>query len=344
MKYKVYESEPLNFSIPKEEYIYGTNDLIQIYERINRPASLKGVIDLISSPQAKVALQSGERISVFSARELLVPVDKEKVLASGIVPIVDSALIVDTIKLSISQNKNVLTKSEMMILDLIANYEWERPIYFVALGGDLGIGIREYLEFNGFAYKFVPIKVQNSMGNPGRVNALEMYNKVMNVYRWGNMNDPSVNIDYQNLLTFGAVVSVRNIHTQVAKALVQAGEREKAVEVLDRMQEVMIPSQFPLNASLLPSLNEYSVVECIDLYFLAGEKEKGMAIANEFIDETIKSINMFATQHRGRYLSKRDIESNLSFLFYVSDIFKNRGYSKESEELEANVNKLIESL
>ena len=78
--------------------------------------------------------------------------------------------------------------------------------------------------------------------------------------------------------------------------------------------------------------------------FLAGEKEKGMAIANEFIDETIKSINMFATQHRGRYLSKRDIESNLSFLFYVSDIFKNRGYSKESEELEANVNKLIESL
>lgn len=344
MKYKVYESEPLNFSIPKEEYIYGTNDLIQIYERINRPASLKGVIDLISSPQAKVALQSGERISVFSARELLVPVDKEKVLASGIVPIADSALIVDTIKLSISQNKNVLTKSEMMILDLIANYEWERPIYFVALGGDLGIGIREYLEFNGFAYKFVPIKVQNSMGNPGRVNALEMYNKVMNVYRWGNMNDPSVNIDYQNLLTFGAVVSVRNIHTQVAKALVQAGEREKAVEVLDRMQEVMIPSQFPLNASLLPSLNEYSVVECIDLYFLAGEKEKGMAIANEFIDETIKSINMFATQHRGRYLSKRDIESNLSFLFYVSDIFKNRGYSTESEELEANVNKLIESL
>ncbi|MFA6770414.1 MAG: hypothetical protein WCR71_04505, partial [Bacteroidales bacterium] len=186
--------------------------------------------------------------------------------------------------------------------------------------------------------------VSNSMGNPGRVNALEMYNKVMNVYRWGNMNDPSVNIDYQNCLTFGAVISVRNIHTQTAKALVQAGERAKAIEVLDRMQEVMVPSQYPLNASLLPSLNEYSVMESIDLYFLAGEKDKGMALASAFTEETLKSINLFAIHYRGKYLSKSDIESNLSFLFYIADIYKNRGYQSESEELERLLEKLINEL
>lgn len=344
MQYKVYDSEPLKFSIPRSEYIYGNNDLIQIFERVNRPVSLKAIIGLIHSKEAKVKLVSGDYVSVFSARELLVPVNKEKVLASGIVPISDSSLIVDTIRLTIPASKNVLTKSEMMILDFIANYDWERPIYFVAMGGDLGIGIRDYLQFDGFAYKFVPIKSTNSTGNPGRVNALEMYEKVMNVYRWGNMNDPSVYIDYQNLLTFGAVISIRNIHTQTAKALVQIGERAKAVEVLDRMQEVMIPSQFPLNASLLPSMNEYSVMESIDLYFLAGENEKAMAIANLFIDETLKSINMFAIQHRGRYLSKSDVESNLSFLLYVADIYKNRGYTKEADELESMLEKLIQEL
>ncbi len=344
MQYKVYESEPLKFSIPKEEYIYGTNDVMHIFEKFNRPVPLKAVIDLISLDQAKLKITSGETISVFMARELLLPVNKAKVLASGIVPISDSSLIVDTIRLTIPTSKNVLTKTEMMILDFIANYDWERPIYFVAMGGDLGIGIRDYLQFDGFAYKFVPIKSTNSTGNPGRVNALEMYEKVMNVYRWGNMNDPSVYIDYQNLLTFGAVISIRNIHTQTAKALVQIGERAKAVEVLDRMQEVMIPSQFPLNASLLPSMNEYSVMESIDLYFLAGENEKAMAIANLFIDETLKSINMFAIQHRGRYLSKSDVESNLSFLLYVADIYKNRGYTKEADELESMLEKLIQEL
>ena len=232
----------------------------------------------------------------------------------------------------------------MMILDLIANYKWDRPIYFVAMGGDLGIGIRDYLEFCGFAYKFVPIKSNTSIGNPGRVNGQKMYDKIMNVYRWGNMNDPSVNIDYQNLLTFSAVISVRNIHTQTAKALVLEGDSKKAVEVLDRMQEVMIPSQFPLNASLLASLNEFAVMESIELYLRAGEKEKALDLGNRFIDETLKSIDMFAMPYRGMYLSKSDIESNLSYLFYVADIYKSLGLNEEGDALDKKVEELINSL
>lgn len=75
----------------------------------------------------------------------------------------------DTIQLNIPENKNVLIKSELMILDMLANYNWERPIYFIAMGGDLEIGISDYLEFNGFSYKFVPIKSKSEMGNPGRI-------------------------------------------------------------------------------------------------------------------------------------------------------------------------------
>jgi hypothetical protein len=344
MQYKVYESEPLKFSIPREEYIYGTNDVIQIAERLNKPVSLKAVIDLISNPDAKVRVSSGELLSFFPARELLIPVDKKAVIASGIVPEADSSLIVDTIRLSLPSKKNMMTKSEMMILDLLANYNWERPIYFVAMGGDQEIGIRDYLEFNGFAYKFVPIKSRSQFGSPGRVNPDNMYNLVMNVYRWGNMNDPTINIDYQNLLTFNAVLSVRNIHSQTAKSLLMAGDPKRATEVLDRMQEVMIPSQFPLNGSLLPSLNEYAVMESIDIYLLAGEREKGIALANAFIEETFKAIDLFATQYRGRFLSKSDIENNLSYLFYLSDIFNNRELKEMGAELEKRVESLINTL
>ncbi len=344
MQYRVYESDPVKFSIPRKEYLYGTNDMMQIFERVNKPVSLKAVINLVSNPDAKVRLSSGEMVSFFPARELQIPVDKKRVLESGIVPAADSSLIVDTILLRLPEKKNVLIKSELMILDMLANYNWERPIYFIAMGGDLEIGISEYLEFNGFAYKFVPIKSKSELGNPGRVDADVMYNLIKNVYRWGNMNNPKVNIDYQNLLTFNAVIAVRNIFSQTAKALIKKGEKEKAIEVLDKMQEVMIPSQFPLNGSVLKSLNELAVMESIDIYLTAGAREKGLALARAFNEETYKSIELFATPYRGRYLSKSDIENNLSYLFYVADILKNRGAEKEGADLEKEIEELINKL
>ena len=140
------------------------------------------------------------------------------------------------------------------------------------------------------------------------------------------------------------MISVRNIHTQTAKALVLEGDSKKAVEVLDRMQEVMIPSQFPLNASLLASLNEFAVMESIELYLRAGEKEKALDLGNRFIDETLKSIDMFAMPYRGMYLSKSDIESNLSYLFYVADIYKSLGLNEEGDALDKKVEELINSL
>ena len=251
----------------------------------------------------------------------------------------------DTIQLNLPERKNSMIKSEMMILDLLANYKWDRPIYFVAMGGDLEIGIRDYLEYNGFAYKFVPIKNRSTFGSPGRIIPDVMYNNVMNVYRWGNMNDFSVNIDYQNLLTFNAVLSVRNIFSQTAGALMEAGDTIRAVEVLDRMQEVMIPSQFPLNGSAMSnSLNELAVIESIDTYLMAGELEKGAKLAELFADETLKSIKLFGTPFRGRFISKSDLESNLSYLHYLQDIFARSGYTQESEKYEKLLNDLYTEL
>jgi tetratricopeptide (TPR) repeat protein len=158
------------------------------------------------------------------------------------------------------------------------------------------------------------------------------------------MNDPSINIDYQNLLTFNAVMSVRNIHAQTAKALVKNGQMDRAVEILDRMQEVMIPSNFPLNGSLLPSLNEIAVLESIDIYLLAKEREKGLALANMFIEETFDALKLFSKEYRGRFLSKSDIENSLSYLFYIIDILQTRGEVEEAANLEKRARAFIDAL
>ena len=341
MQYKTYESDPLPFSIPKHEYIYGTNDVVHIVDRLNKPIPLKLVIDLISKPEAKISSEGGKLYSFFASRKLTIPVDKAAAIANGIVSAADSSVILDTISLNISENKNVITKTELMILDLLANYKWDRPIYFVAMGGDLEIGIRDYLEWNGFAYKFVPVKTQSTLVIPGRVPADKMYDKVMNVYKWGNMNDPSVNIDYQNLLTFNAVMSVRNIHTQTARALFNEGKTDKAVQVLDRMQEIFIHEQFPISCSLLSSITKQSVMDAIDIYLLSQEKDKALNLANLFEEESFKAINFFGKRLGGYYISKTDIERNISYLMYLADILRSRGVVEKADSIEKRLQEEI---
>ena len=85
-------------------------------------------------------------------------------------------------------------------------------------------------------------------------------------------------------------------------------------------------------------------MESIELYLRAGEKEKALDLGNRFIDETLKSIDMFAMPYRGMYLSKSDIESNLSYLFYVADIYKSLGLNEEGDALDKKVEELINSL
>ncbi|MFA5848534.1 MAG: DUF2723 domain-containing protein [Bacteroidales bacterium] len=342
MKYQVYDSKPLPLSIPKKDYLYGTNDMLQIVDRLNKPVPIKAVIDLISNPDAKMKAENGKSYSFFASRKLILPVNVQNAIACGIISAADS--VPDSIELTIPEGKRVLTKTEMMVLDLLANYNWDRPIYFVAMGGDLEIGIKEYLEYDGFAYKFVPIKSKSSIGNPGRVNAEGLYKKLMSVYRWGNLNDPTINIDYQNLLTFNAVMCVRNLHTQVARSLALKGMHKEAVEVLDRMQEVAIPSQLPLNCSTMSSLNEFSVMEAIDIYLLAGEKEKGMKLMDAFLDETFDGITLFSKQYGAQYLSLQDIEQNVAYIFHLAEILKNRGEAAKATELEKRIENVIKGI
>ena len=344
MKFKVYESDPLPFTVPKRNYLYGTNDIIWIYDKLKKPFPLKYVVDLVSNPDAKVRLQDGELYNFFAARQLTIPVDKKSAIANGIVSVADSAQIVDTIVLNLPENKDMMTKAELMILDLLANYKWDRPIYFVAMGGDLEIGIRDYLEYSGFAYKFVPIKSKSTLGYPGRVPSEKMYDKVMNVYKWGNMNDPTINIDYQNLLTFTAVISARNIFTQTARSLIIEGKTEKAVAVLDKMQEIMIPAHFPLNCTLLGSLNEHSVLEAVDIYLLAGARDKGIALADAYTKESFVSIDLFSKLYNGFYLSKSDIERSLSYLVMLSDVLKNRGEEEKAEAIEKQISDTLKRI
>ncbi len=346
MKLKMYESDPLPITIDKSQYFFGTNDFVQIYERFNRPILAKDAIDIFKNPKIKVPMSDGKDHDYLPARKLIIPVNKENVIRNGIVAEKDYDKILDSLVLHIPEGKGSLDKVELILLDILAHYNWERPIYLAQRGGDLQIGIKDYLQYDGFVYKFVPIQsvtgIQN--GNLDQVDEDEMYNRVMNVYKWDNFKDTTLNIDYQHLLTFNSLVSPRDIMVQTAKALYAKGKREKALEVLDRMQELIPAATLPLNNAIISGLNDRAVIDAISIYCALGEKEKAYRLADAFAGETLKAIDLFSKPYGDGYMSYEYTNQAFSYLLLLQDVFKGNNDAAKAKEIGKLINDRFEEV
>ena len=313
MQWKQYDAEPIKFTTKRANYLYGTNDYVYIFDRFNRPILLKDAINLFNDPRVKANVYGREE-SFIASRKLMIPVNKENVIKYGIVPEEDYDKILDTVCLEIPSGKNLMEKAELMILDMLANYEWDRPIYFMTQGGALEIGIRDYLQLDGFIYKFVPIKSSTSFTSVSQVDTEALYDRLMNVFKFDRF-DGDYFVDYQNLSTFNGAASPRFVFVQTAAALYSKGDTARAVQLLDRMQEIFPDTKYPLNSSAaVHYVNENMVLYAIELYTKCGEKEKALDLAGRFIDETMDALKLFSKPYHGSVLSRTDLETN--FLLY----------------------------
>lgn len=315
MQWKQYDAKPIKFTTPRINYLFGTNDWVPVVDLVKRPLTLKEAFSIFNDSRVKQMYKE----CLIASHRLLLPVNKENVKKYGIVAEEDYDKIVDTVELIIPASKNRLKKDELMVLDMLSNYEWDRPIYFNTQGGEQNIGIKDYLQFDGYTYKFVPIKSRTTLTEINQVDAEKMYDKIMNVYRWDSFSKDCF-MDYQNISTFNGSQSQRFIFVQTAKDLVRDGKIEKAVEILDKMQTAYPEKNFPLNTSVTASMNEFMVIEAIELYDKCGEKEKALDLADRFINETLKAIRYFAKPYYNSVISLRDAEQNIHLFQYAIDI------------------------
>ena len=336
MKYKIHEADPLPMSLEKKDYILGVNDVVYIDEMIKGPVLLKDVIEFIKgSTVLATDPVTNTKVGILPVRKFLIPVNKENALKSGIISEKEISEVPDTIMLEIPGGKSGIYKVDFAILDLLANYEWDRVIYFNGRGGDLNIGIEDYLRYDGFTYKFVPIRNEGGSSDIYRKHDPDrLYENLMNVYRWGNMNDPKVNIDYQNTYTLMGVMPLRSMFVRTAGALMQEGDSTRAVALLDRMQEIVIPSQFPLNFTMFGISNDYSVTNAINLYLFAGEKEKAIALSDAYMEEALVSVKFFAKPFRGSFMSEGDLLMSMEYISELFNAFRLAGMEDKAAEIQ----------
>jgi hypothetical protein len=142
-----------------------------------------------------------------------------------------------------------------MILDLLATNNWERPVYFaITVGSDSYMKLEPYFQLEGLAYRLVPFVSQSGDGQVGRIATDIMYDNLINKFVWGNINDPKVYLDENNLRM---TMNLRNNFARLADALIAEGKIDSAITVLDRCIEVMPEETVPYNVFVLGVAEAY---------------------------------------------------------------------------------------
>ena len=283
MKRKAYNSEPIPSKLTHEQYKWGTRDYIIKEVVTNDTLDINQFIDFVTSddPRTKYGYvleqqgydTSGQRSQDLEANYapteyVRIPVNKKAVLENKIVKEKDADKIVDFIDIKI--DNQAIYKNRLMMLDIIAQNNWERPIYFSggAFGNDDYIWLKDYLQLDGFAYKLVPIKTPINENNPfsmGRIDSDLMY-KLVNNWKWGNSGDPKM---YHDVETRKNSISYRSNMARLIEVLISEEEFEKAEIITDLAIEKM-----PINI-----FGYYTFLEpFIGAYYEIGREEKARNI------------------------------------------------------------------
>ena len=223
-------------------------------------------------------------------------------------------------------------KNDLMVLDIIATNNWERPIYFgIGMGADSFLGFDKYFQLEGAALRVVPIEYRDSidgggLGESGRINTSVLYDNLMNKFEWGRIKYPEVNIDYFHSHTV-TVMRYRGTFGRLAMKLldeaivpgeapafeesVDTSKVNAAIRVLDKSLEELPLYQLPA---------DYFVLDYVQAYYRAGAYEKGNALAKEIVREQLQELKYFwSLSPRHKPYVRRDESISKTFINIVLD-------------------------
>ena len=275
MKRGAYESAPLPISWEAKDYVTGKNEVMWVEDMIKEPIDMKTAFDFLLSDDPATKM-NGE--SFIPSSKLFLPVDANQVIKSGTLAPERAGEIVPQINVEL---KRRITKSEIMILEMLKTNNWKRPVYFaVTVGDDYYLGLNDHFELTGLAYQILPI---GAKGAGSGVNTKEMYDNMINKFRYGNIQDPKVYLDEN---TLRMCRTHRMMFSQLASALYNEGDSVKALKTLDFAAK-MIPGN--------TVRHDYVSTMLAETYYKLGESQKGDAIMEAVAKDCVEYLEWYYT-------------------------------------------------
>ena len=276
MKKRTYNSSPIPSQLEHRQYAYGVRDYIKHEALIDSVRwDIKDFMDWVGSDHPRTKYKNlleqygaeldkvpkfTQNMIFYPTNKIRVPVNKKNVIKSGLVSEKDYELILDYIDIDLPSSG--LYKNQLLMLDILANNDWKRPIYFT--GGSYNdaeyLWMKEYLQLDGLVYKLVPIRTKIPKNNPyelGKIDSELMY-KIVKEWEWGNSNDPNI---YHDPETRKNSISFRgNLH-RLSLKLLEEGEIKKSEEILDLSLDKMPVDYFGFYSLLEPYISTYYKLE-----------------------------------------------------------------------------------
>jgi len=284
-KRKAYDGEAVPFSMTQDQYRQGTRDYVYVQEKWSSGFhDLRKVMDFVKSDASstKIPMSSGVKMDYLPTNKFSIPVDSETVLANGTVLPEFANNIPEKMEWKIG--KGAVLKAKLMILDLLSENNWKRPIYFaITVGNDHYMNLEDYFQLEGLAYRITPIKHDNK-GGTGWINVDIMYDNLVNKFQWGNMEKEGV---YMGEQVQRMSTNYRNNFARLARELTQRGDTVRALKTLDRCMEIMPPSKIPM---------QYYSVYLSDAYYQAGGVNKGNEVMEIIVDKYLAELSWYLEQ------------------------------------------------
>jgi hypothetical protein len=305
MRRQAYESAPLPISFEPWQYVQGKRDIVYVTTMLNEPMDLRQAMNVVRSEDPNLKINQGDSPMEFIPTEnLYLPIDSLSLRKSG--TLVKGASVLKQMDISL-KGKQYIGKQEMIILDMLANNNWKRPIcYAVTVGNENYLGLNKYFSLEGLTYRITPQK----FGENGGVNSDVMYDNMVNKFKWGGIDNPNVYLDENNLRM---CKTFRFMFGRLITSLIQEGKNDKALKALDHCMKVIPPTTVP---------NDYSSLALAEAYYRLGQKEKAEAITEDIAKNTEQMLKWFNSLNTSQLNSvMNDMGHNLAVMQSIIEMY-----------------------
>ncbi len=322
---KAYQSDPFPYTLtPKNYQQGGPNDYLPFVDLKIPSIDAKQYIQLLSKDYKQ--LRDGDR-NVVPSKVFTLNIDKQAVLAKGIIPKGMDSLVVDQMQIRLIRGG--LEKKDLALLDLLVTNNWERPIYLNHTSmSQINIDLSPYAVQEGNAYRILPVR------NPRKdreylVDTEKSYDIMVNKFRYRGLDNEKVYYtdDYR-----GFVVNHRSSINSLAQALIDEGKMEKADKLL----------LFSLAKMPDKVINyDYSTPETVDLLFQVGEKDKALEISKILGDRADKMATYLIGEGYGL---TAELRRNIFIINSLQRTLYENGEEDLAKKMEDAYNRLVNTL
>ena len=333
MKRPAYDSPSVPITWPRIDFCSGTNDYIEV-----RPAMKQQLLDFYREYPKEARAAFGDEpfevknimkywvrskdndTHVIPTDTLYITIDKEAVRRSGMMMASDT--IPDRMVISLA-GKRAIYKNDMMMLEMLAQCNWERPLYVATtVGSDNYMNLGDNFVQEGLAYRITPFNTKA----PGAKNfdTEKVYNNVMNRFKWGGLDKPGLYIDET---VMRMCYTHRHLLAQLAMQLIAEGQNAKAEKVLRKAEKVLpeynVPYTFLSGAA-----------DMARAYALIGKKADAARILNKVWADAKSYADYYLQLTGSRFMmSQNDVLRLLYIMQNIADITQACDHSLADQRL-----------